>query len=132
MKGLATAFAVLILACACGHQPIYEPPKSPGFDVTATEKDHAVTMRVDQTLGVILHGGGKINYQQVTSSDLSTLAPISGSDTSATNGETVVATFKAVRPGGVKVTAVGSPVCPKGAACPMYAMLYELSVAVTQ
>ena len=131
MKCLAGTVAVLILACACGHEPHYTPA-APHYDVTATEKDHAVAMHVDQTLELILHGGGKINYQQVTSKDPSTLAPISGSDTSATQGETVVAIFKAVRPGDVKVTAVGSPVCPKGSACPMYAMLYELSATVTQ
>lgn len=100
------------------------------FDVTATEKDHAVSMHVGEKLEVVLHGGGQLNYQQVRSSDESVLAPTVDPAATAVRGVTLAA-FVAKSAGTARVTAVGAPVCPSGQACPMFAVLYTLTVTVT-
>jgi hypothetical protein len=100
------------------------------FDVTATEKDHAVTMHTGQKLEVVLHGGGQLNYQQVRSSDTSILEPTVDPAATAARGVTLAA-FKATSAGQAQVTAVGAPVCPSGQACPMFAVLYTLTVTVS-
>jgi len=101
------------------------------FDVTATEKDHAVSMHVGQRLELVLHGGGNLSYQQVRSSDASILAPTVDPAATAVRGVTLAA-FEAKAAGQTRVTAVGAPVCPSGQACPMYVLLYTLTVTVTQ
>ena len=101
------------------------------FDVTATEKDHAVSMQVGQRLEVVLRGGTVMRYQQVRSSDQAILAPTVDPAATAAMGVTLAA-FVARSTGQATVTAVGSPVCPSGAMCPMYALLYTLTVTVTQ
>lgn len=100
------------------------------FDVTATEQDHAVSMHVGQKLQVVLHGGTQVNYQQVQSNDQTVLAPTVDPAATAVRGVTLAA-FIAKSQGTARVTAVGSPVCPSGAMCPMYAVLYTLTVTVT-
>lgn len=100
------------------------------FDVTATEKDHAVSMHAGQKLEVVLHGGTQMRYQQVRSSDTSILEPTVDPAATAALGVTLAA-FKADRTGQATVTAIGAPVCPSGAMCPMYAVLYTLTVTVT-
>ena len=100
------------------------------FDVTATEKDHAVSMHVGQKLEVVLHAGDQFTYQQVRSSNTSILEPTVDPAAAAARGVTLGA-FKARAAGGVKVTAVGVPVCPSGSMCPMYVMLYTLDVTVS-
>jgi hypothetical protein len=123
-----------LLAVSCGHVGQGGSP-SPSdnpmhFDVTATEKDHAVSMHVGQKLQVVLHGGGQLNYQQVTSSNKSILEPTVNPAATAVIGVTLAA-FRARTPGEARVTAVGAPVCPSGQACPMFAVLYTLAVTVT-
>ena len=100
------------------------------FDVTATEKDHAVSMHVGEKLQVVLNGSGQVNYQQVQSSDTSVLAPTVDPAATAVRGVTLAA-FVAKTAGTSRVTAVGAPVCPSGQACPMFAVLYTLTVTVT-
>ena len=100
------------------------------FDVIATEKDHAVSMHVGQRLEVVLQGGTAMRYKQVRSSDQSILAPTVDPAATAAIGVTL-ASFVARSRGQATVTAVGSPVCPSGAMCPMYAILYSLTVTVT-
>ena len=100
------------------------------FDVTATEQDHAISMHVGQKLQVVLHGGGQLNYQQVQSSDETVLAPTVDPAATAVRGVTLAA-FIAKSAGAARVTAVGAPVCPSGQACPMFAVLYTLTVTVT-
>ena len=100
------------------------------FDITATEKDHAVSMHVGQKLEVVLHGGGQLRYQQVTSSNTSLLEPTVNPAATAALGVTLAA-FKARAPGEARVTAVGAPVCRSGQACPMFAVLYTLTVTIT-
>lgn len=132
----AIALALALAACGAYSFPASEASPSPssspgvGFDVTATEKDHAVTMHVGQKLEVVLHGGTSTNWQQVQSSDRRILQPIVDPAATAVRGVTLAA-FQAMAPGHAEVTAVGTPVCPSGQACPMYAILYSLKVSVT-
>jgi hypothetical protein len=129
---LLAALAILATACGVagtggGSNP--SPSSGLGFDVTATEKDRAVTMHTGQKLEVVLHGGGQITYQQIRTSDASILEPTVDPAATAVRGVTLAA-FKAVAPGQVEVTAVGAPVCPSGQACPMFAVLWSLEVTV--
>lgn len=132
----AAGVLVALLIAACGAAGSASPSPSPsptfggGFDVTATEQDHAVTMHVGQTLEVVLHGGTSMMWQQVASSDTSILQPIVDTNATAVRGVTLAA-FRAKAAGQAKVTAVGLPVCPSGQPCPMYAILYTLEVTVT-
>jgi hypothetical protein len=123
-----------LLISACGSVGLGSSPSpSPNpmhFDVTATEKDHAVSMHVGQRLEVVLHGGESLSYQQVRSSDGSILAPTVDPAATAARGVTLAA-FEARSAGVARVTAVGTPVCPSGQACPMFAVLYTLTVTVT-
>jgi len=133
MRELLIVLAVLVVACgSVGQGTGPSPTQNPmHFDVTATEKDHAVSMHVGQRLELVLHGGGNLSYQQVRSSDASILAPTVDPAATAVRGVTLAA-FEAKAAGQTRVTAVGAPVCPSGQACPMYVLLYTLTVTVTQ
>ena len=132
---LALAAVAVALLAGCGAYSIPGSASSPspssglGFDVTASEKDHAVTMHVGQKLEVVLHGGTTASWQQVQSSDPKILEPTVDPAATSVRGVTLAA-FKAIAPGEARVTAVGTPVCPSGQACPMYAILYSLKVSV--
>ncbi len=134
MKKVVVALAFLAAACGSagqGSSPNPSPSENPmHFDVTATEKDHAVSMHVGQKLEVVLHGGGQLRYQQVTTNDESILQPIVNPAATSVVGVTLAA-FQARAPGQAQVTAVGAPVCPSGQACPMFAVLWTLTVTVT-
>ena len=137
MKTLLALGLACLLLSGCGFDrgcqlcTAPNPPSSGvGFDITATEKDHAVTMRVGQKLEVALHGGTSASWQQVRSSDEGILQPTVDPAATAARGVTLAA-FKAVGAGQADVTAIGTPVCPSGQACPMYAILYSLKVTVT-
>lgn len=132
MRLLVVVLALLVVGCGgagqgAGPSPSDNPMR---FDVTATEKDHAVAMHVGQRLEVVLHGGGQLTYHQVTSSNSSILEPTVNPAATAVLGVTLAA-FKATAPGEARVTAVGAPVCPSGQACPMFAVLYRLTVTIT-
>jgi hypothetical protein len=140
MRHLLLVAAVGLLAVACGTPAAGSGPSpSPtpsqgtgaGFDVTATEQDHAVSMRVGQKLEVILHtAGGASFWNHPQSSDTTVLQPIVDPAATAVRGVTLAA-FRARSAGVVTVTAVGGPLCPPGVACPMYAVLYSLTVTIT-
>ena len=140
MKFLLVGVAVLLLtACGAtgvggGGNPTPSPTPSSGqrFDVTATEADHSITMRVGQSLEVVLHKSNGLNdWSHPTSNDESILRPVV--DPAATSARGVsLAGFVATRPGSVDVTATASPICPSGAMCPMYVALYSLKVTITQ
>jgi hypothetical protein len=135
---LVAAFGLLVVACGAtgvgsGSNPSPTPSQGTGvgFDVTATEQDHAVSMRVGQKLEVILHTAGGVGFwNQPQSSDTKTLQPIVDTGATAVRGVTLAA-FRATSAGQVKVTAVGGPLCSPGQPCPMYAVLYSLTVTVT-
>lgn len=140
MKQFLLAVTIGLLAVACGatgpgsgSNPSPTPSQGTGigFDVTATEQDHAVSMRVGQKLEVILHtagGAGFWNHPQ--SSNTAVLQPIVDVGATAVRGVTLAA-FQARSAGQVKVTAVGGPLCSPGMACPMYAVIYSLTVTIT-
>jgi hypothetical protein len=132
----AAAIVLVLAACgACGigsgSGPTPTPSSSLRFDVTATENDHAVTMRTGQRLEVVLHAGRGLNsWTHPESSDSSVLAPIV--DPAATSARDVtLAAFEARKVGQAEVTATASPMCTPGQACPMYIALYSLKVTVT-
>ena len=135
LKHLSAAIAVVLLS-ACGATGIgggTNPTPSSGgrFDVTVTEDDHSISMRVGQSLEVVLHMQNGLNrWSHPSSTDESILMPIV--DPAATAARNVsLAAFVARKPGIVDVTATASPVCPSGAMCPMYAALYSLRVDIT-
>jgi hypothetical protein len=129
--------AAFMLAVACGAtgigtgaNPTPSPSSGLGFDVTATEKDHAVTMHVGQKLEVVLHASdGNVSWSYPSSSDQSALTPIVDPVATAARGVTLAA-FEAKKAGEVRVTSIGGPVCPSGSMCPMYAILYQLTVTI--
>jgi hypothetical protein len=116
--------------CACTGTPIV-PASPPTFDKVVSEKDHAVTLRVGQRLELVLHAyGGMTTWSQVRTSDPSILAPRVDPAETAVRGVTLAA-FQALAPGEADVTAVASPDCSPGQACPALAVLYSLRVTVT-
>lgn len=142
MKLLVLLGAVAVLFVSCGYSPCacdgagtLPVPASPsprlGFDVTATNTDHAVTMNVGQKLEVVLRAGqGMNNWSHPASSDTSVLEPVVDPAATAAVGVTLAA-FQAVTPGQVEVTSNAGPKCSPGQACPMYVAVYSLRVTVT-
>jgi len=132
---LVISAAVLISGCGsvgAGASPSPSPSTNPmTFDVTVTETTRAASIRVGQTLEVVLHAGsGMSNWTQPRSSDESILTPIVNPAATAVRGVTLAA-FQAKAVGQADVSAYGSPNCPSGQACPMYVMVYSVKVTVT-
>ena len=127
--------ALLAVACGAtgvgpGSNPSPSPSNSVGYDVTATNTDHAVTMQVGQKLEVVLRAAqGMNNWSHPVASDTSVLAPIVDPAATAAIGVTLAA-FEAIKAGEVDVTANASPKCSPGQACPMYLAVYSLRVTV--
>lgn len=134
MRVLLVLIVVFTAACGSvglGASPSPTPSDNPmHFDVTATEKDHAVSMHVGQKLELVLNGGTGISYGQVRSSNQSILEPTVDPAATAVRGVTLAA-FRAKASGQATVTAVGAPVCASNQACPMFAILYTLTVTIT-
>lgn len=142
MKLLVLLGAVAVLFASCGYSPCAcdgagtlpiqtSPSPGFGFDVTATEKDHAVTMRVGQKLEVVLRAPqGMNNWTHPVSNDTSVLMPIVDPAATAAVGVTLAA-FEARKAGQVELTANASPRCSPGQACPAYLAVYSLRVTVT-
>ena len=130
---------IAVLSVACGATGFGSPststptpsPNHPGFDVTATNTDQAVTMHVGQKLEVVLRAGqGMNNWSHPTSSDESVLTPTVDPAATAARGVTLAA-FEARKAGDVTVTSNSGPACSPGQACPMYLAVYSLKVTVT-
>jgi len=134
---LLATFAVFAMACGAtgigsGGNPTPSPTEGMGFDVTATNTDHAVTMRVGQRLEVVLHAANGMNdWTHPVSNETSVLSPIVDPAATAARGVTLAA-FEAKKSGEVTVTSNASPKCSPGQACPMYLAVYSLKVTVTQ
>ena len=95
-----------------------------------TEKDKAITIQVGQKLEVVLHANaGMTNWSDVRSSDTSVLTPIVNPAATAVRGVTLAA-FQAQTPGQSMITASAGAACSPGQACPMYAILYSVTVTV--
>jgi hypothetical protein len=138
MRSVFVLMLAALFFSACGGMPgvVAVPPSSPtsspgaGFDVTVTENTHAVTIRVGQTLAVVLHARpGMASWSAVRSSDESVLAPIVNPAASAARGVTLAA-FKAIAPGTARIDATAAPDCSPGQACPAYLMLLTIEVTV--
>lgn len=133
---LVAAAGLLLSSCGSagsGAAPSPTPSSAPwpGFDVQVTEKDHSATIRVGQKLELVLHAyGGLTNWSQLRSSDISILVPIVNPAATAVRGVTLAA-YQAIAPGEADVTAVATPDCSPGQACPALAALYTLRVTVT-
>ena len=88
-------------------------------------------MRAGQKVEVVLHSNPSMSpWVQLKSSDESVLAPTVNPAAAAVRGVTLAA-FRALAPGEATVTAIASPVCSPGNACPMYVAIYSLKVTVT-
>ena len=130
----------MVALCACGAAGTAATPSpSPdtstapgrGFDVSVTEKDRSVSIRVGQTLEAVLHANtGMTDWNGVRSSDPSILVSIVDTGATAARGVTL-AGFRAVAPGQVQITAVAGALCSPGHACPMYAIVLTIDVKVT-
>ena len=137
MKTLLLLAALALLAVACGatgggpgSNPSPSPSNSLGYDVTATNTDHAVTMQVGQKLEIVLRAAqGMNNWSHPVASDTSVLTPIVDPAATAAIGVTLAA-FKAMKAGQVDVTANASPKCSPGQACPQLIAVYSLKVTV--
>jgi hypothetical protein len=138
---LVAALAALVLtACGsvgAGGVPSPSPNPSPstgpglGFDAVVTENDRAITIHAGQKLEVVLHAKtGMTNWSNVRSSDNSLLQPIVNPAATAVRGVTLAA-FQAVAPGQATITATAGAACSPGQACPMYAVLYSVTVTIT-
>jgi hypothetical protein len=136
---VAALGAVLFMACgyspcACdgsGTLPVQTSP-SPGlgFDAVVTERDTAITIHTGQKLEVVLHARtGMTDWSNVRSSDTSVLSPIVNPAATAVRGVTLAA-YQAQAPGQAVITATAGAACSPGQACPMYAILYSVTVTV--
>lgn len=134
MKGLLLVTLTTLLV-ACGSYSVGPPPASPGpplgFDVTAMEKDHAITMYVGQKLEVVLHAAqGMKPWTHPASSDTSILTPIVDPAATAARGVTLAA-FQANAKGEVEITANAGPDCAPNQPCAQFLAVYNLKVTVT-
>ena len=136
---LAAALTAVVLSacgdihCMCIGNP-YVPPPSPrpalGFDALVTEKDTAITIHVGQKLEVMLQAhAGMTNWSNVRSGDTLVLAPIATPAATPAPGVTV-AGFQALSSGEADITATAGAACSPGQACPMFAILYSVTVTV--
>lgn len=137
MTGIAAAAAL----CACGAVSTAGPPSpSPsdpaigtgrGFDVSVTEKDHAISLRVGQKLEAVLHANpGLTEWSGVRSSDPSILMSIVDTGATAVRGVTL-AGFQAVAPGRAQITAYAGMECSPGYVCAQFVVLLSIEVTVT-
>lgn len=98
--------------------------------MVVTENDQAITIHPGQKLEVVLHAKpGMSNWSNVRSSDSSILKPIVNPAATAVRGVTLAA-FKALTPGQAVITASAGAACSPGSACPMFAVLYSVTVTV--
>lgn len=131
------AAAVLLSGCGAagsgtGSGPSASPSTSAGsgFDVIVSEKDQTASLHVGQKLEVVLHAGnGMTNWTHPQSSDPTVLAPTVEPAATAVRGVTLAA-FQAIAPGQAELTATAGPLCSPGQACPMYVVVYRLTVTV--
>ena len=137
MKGILAALA-LVATLACGSSgPLGPGATSPspfgtplGFDSTLTERDHVGTMRVGQSVQLVLHAApGNTDWASVQSNNKLVLTPIPHPAATSVRGVTLAA-FRALKPGTSDITAVAGADCSPGTACPMYAILLKITITV--
>lgn len=141
LRTISTGIAAALALCACGAVGTVAPPSpSPGgpstsagrgFDVSVTEKDYAISIRVGQKVEAVLPTNpGMTAWSGVRSSDPSILMSIVDTGATAVRGVTL-AGFQAIAPGQVQITAYAGASCSPGYACPQYALLLSIEVTVT-
>ena len=139
MRLLVAALATCMLA-ACGSastgggatppppSPITTPPA--GYDVLVTEHDRATAAHVGQKILIYLtQHSGMTQWEGLRVDDPTILQPLP-IDFMAPRGVTAGA-FVARTPGTANVTSTAGPLCSPGQACPMYAVLFSVTVTVS-
>lgn len=136
MRSLLIGIAAALALCACGAPATGIGPASPsipgrGFDVSVTETDHAISLRVGQKLEAVLHPNPAMTaWSGIKSTDPSILAAIVDTGATAVRGATV-AGFQAVEPGHAQITAYAGMDCSPGQACAMFLLVLAIDVTVT-
>ncbi len=140
MRAVFVLMLAAVALSACGGvggeaaPPRYSSPTinpGAGFDVTVNESSRTATLRVGQTLAVVLHARtGMTTWSGVRSSDQSVLVPIVDPAATSARGVTVAA-FKAIAPGRAQIDATAGPDCSPGQACPAYLMVLTIDVTVS-
>lgn len=141
VRTVLVSIAAALALCACGAAGTAATPSpSPdnpstapghGFDVSVTENNKAISIRVGQRLEAVLHANpGMTAWSGVRSSDPSILMSVVDTGATAVRGVTL-AGFQAIAPGQAQITAVAGASCSPGQACPMYAILLTIDVTVT-
>ena len=94
-----------------------------------TDTDRAVTVKTGQTIELILHARpGMSDWSGVNVDDYTVLRAIP-TGILAPPGVTVGG-YQAQRPGTATIRATATPLCTPGAACPQFAMIFEVTVTV--
>jgi hypothetical protein len=136
---LGALAALLLAACGSVGAGLSSPSPGPtassgpglGFDALVTERDQAISIHVGQKLEVALHArSGMSNWSNVMSSNTQVLVGIVNPAATAARGVTLAA-FEARAPGEAVLTASAGAMCSPGQACPMYAILWSVTVTVT-
>jgi hypothetical protein len=135
VRSLLIGIAAALALCACGAPMAGIGPAHPapgrGFDVSVTEKDRAVSLRVGQKLEAVLHANpGMTAWSEVKSTDPTILGSIVDTGATAVRGVTL-AGFQAVAPGHAQITAYAGMDCSPGQACAMFLLVLTIDVTVT-
>lgn len=133
---LLAILTTVLVGCGAYSVPGSAPTPSPGsplgFDITVTEKDHAVTMHAGQKIELVLHAAqGMKPWTHPQSSDNTLLTPIVDPAATAVRGVTLAA-FQAKAPGQVDVTANAGPDCAPNQPCAQFLAVYNLKVTITK
>jgi len=137
VKALFLAIALLGLA-ACGAVSMRpaaprSPSAAPGVTGEVTDADANKTLQyhVGESFEVVLHEqSGWTPWQNLQPMNRSVLQPVVDTRAAAVRGVTL-ARFKAVAPGTTDITAVASPACSPGTACPALARIWKVTIAVS-
>jgi hypothetical protein len=138
VRSLLIGIAAALALCGCGAVtagigPTVVPPTGTGrgFDLSVTEKDHAISLRVGQKLEAVLHANpGMTAWSEVKSTDPSILVSIVDTGMTGVRGVTL-AGFQAVAPGNAQITAYAGMDCSPGQACAMFLLVLTIDVTVT-
>lgn len=133
---LLALLTAVVVGCGAYSVPGANPTASsappPGFDLTLTERDHAVTMHAGQKIELVLHAAqGMKPWTHPQSSDNALLTPIVDPAATAARGVTLAA-FGARAPGVVEVTADAGPDCAPNQPCAQFLAVYNLKVTITR
>jgi len=136
VKALLVAVALLGLT-ACGSVALRPAGPSPSQapsgagTVTDTDENKTLSYHIGDTFELVLHEqSGWTMWQNVTSSDQRVLKPVVDTRAASVRGVTL-AMFKAAAPGRSDVTATAGMACSPGAACPLLARVWKVTILVS-